>query len=190
VGAIPFAAIRGAPPANRHPSGYHRSWKKGGIGLMSPASQRSLSMFVLRAVMGCLILLVLSVAGCGGGDSPLPSEQQAIGEEIKSLKGAYFIDKKAPDEGIFSVNLSGTAADDAQVARLAEKVPKLKHLKLNATKITNASVNSLKKLKNLATLDIGNTKITTESFNALRAALPKAEINWNVSDGPPSAIGV
>jgi hypothetical protein len=138
-------------------------------------------MFASRTVMGWLGVLVLAVTGCGGGDAQLPSDQQAVAEEIKALKGNYFIDKTAPDQGIFSVNLSGTAADDALVAKL-EPLPKLTHLKLNGTKVTNAAAKSIKNMKNLVTLDIGNTKITQEVMASIKTTLPKAEIVWNVSD--------
>jgi hypothetical protein len=83
---------------------------------------------------------------------------------------------------MFSVNLSGTKADDALVAKL-ETLPALTHLKLNAAPVTNAIVTSLKKMKKLQTLDIGNTKITVEGVTAIGTALPTLEISWNV---PPT----
>jgi hypothetical protein len=132
-----------------------------------------------RTVSAFLSFVVLTAAGCGGGDAQVPGDQQAVAEEIKQLGGLYFVDKKAPDDGIFSVNLSGTKADDAMVAKLAA-FPGLKHLKLNAAPVTNACTASLKNMKKLETLDIGNTKFTAAGVDSLRTALPNVEITANI----------
>ena len=141
-------------------------------------------MFASRAVLAILGVVVLSAAGCGGGDSQVPSDQQALAEEIKTLGGIYFIDKKAPDQGMFSIDLSGTKADDAFVAKLSN-LPGLKHLKLNAAPVTSAAVASIKKMKTLETLDIGNTKITAEGAESIRTASPNLVVGWNAPEPPP-----
>ena len=147
-------------------------------------------MFASRAVLVFFGVVVLAAAGCGGGggDSKLPSDQQALGEEIKTLGGVYFIDKKAPDQGMFSVDVSGTKADDAFVAKL-EKLPGLKYLKLNATPVTNAAVASIKKMKDLVSLEIGNTTITAEGLAPLQTALPNLAISGNAPPPVQSATG-
>jgi len=138
-----------------------------------------------RAVCALLSMVALSVAGCGGGgDAQLPSDQQGLGEEIKQLGGMYYVDKNAPESGMFSVNLSGTKADDAVVAKFAD-LAGLKHLKLNGTQVTDACVATIKKIKTLETLDIGNTKITVPAVESLRTTLPELEISYNIP--PPTS---
>jgi len=145
-------------------------------------------MFNCRGVLPFLALVALTTAGCGG-DTSLPSEQQGLGEEIKALGGLYFIDKKTPEQGIYSINLKGTKADDAMVAKL-EQVKGLKYLDLNGASVTNNAAAALKKLKSLERLDIANTKITAEGLESIRGGLPNVEITWNVAEEPPVDTGV
>jgi hypothetical protein len=144
-------------------------------------------MFASRVVIGCLPAVVLMVAGCGGGggDASVPSDQQALAEEIKTLGGMYFVEKTAPEKGIYSVDLSGTKADDAMVAKLTA-IPELRHLKLSGTPVTNAALASLKKMANLATLDLGNSKVTAEGLRSLLEEKPTLEVVFNL---PPTPTG-
>lgn len=75
------------------------------------------------------------------------------------------------------LDLQGTAITDAAVGTL-EKLPALESLNLYRTKISNAGLERLSKLTRLRDIDIRYTRVTASGYDALRAALPKARIQF------------
>jgi len=75
------------------------------------------------------------------------------------------------------LDLQGTNISDAAVATL-ERLSNLETLNLYRTKISNAGLERLSKLTKLQEIDIRYTRVTASGYDALRAALPRARIQF------------
>lgn len=75
------------------------------------------------------------------------------------------------------LDLQGTNVSDAAVATL-EQLSNLETLNLYRTKISNAGLERLSKLKKLREIDVRYTRVTASGYDALRAALPQARVQF------------
>jgi hypothetical protein len=124
----------------------------------------------------CLAAACLATAaGCGDDKLPIPESQQGVAEDIRSRGGIAGVDDKNPALGVTSVDLQGTNADDALVARLSA-FPDLNRLVLRYTKITDAAVRDLVKFNKLTYLDVGDTKLSDKAKAVLREQFPEIEL--------------
>ena len=80
-------------------------------------------------------------------------------------------------KGLRRLDLQGTNISDAAVATL-ERLSNLETLNLYRTKISNAGLERLSKLTKLQEIDIRYTRVTASGYDALRAALPRARIQF------------
>ncbi len=81
-----------------------------------------------------------------------------------------------PLKNLTTLDLFDTRVTDAGLAHLAEWMPFLQWVDLNATKVTDAGLEHLKGLKHLRRLDVRKTGVTEAGAADLRRALPGAEI--------------
>lgn len=79
--------------------------------------------------------------------------------------------------GLRRLDLQGTAITDAAVETL-EKLVGLESLNLYRTKISNAGLARLSKLIKLREIDVRYTRVTASGYDALRAALPGARVQF------------
>jgi hypothetical protein len=82
-----------------------------------------------------------------------------------------------------SLVLSGTKVEDASLAHLA-RLKGLKSLLLEDTPITDAGLVHLAGLPGLKSLNLANTRVTDEGVARLQKAMPRLRIN---REAPPSA---
>ncbi|MFN0100698.1 MAG: leucine-rich repeat domain-containing protein [Bryobacteraceae bacterium] len=75
------------------------------------------------------------------------------------------------------LDLQGTSISDAAVATL-EQLTNLETLNLYRTKISNAGLARLSTLTKLRDIDIRYTRVTAAGYDALRAALPRARVQY------------
>jgi Leucine-rich repeat (LRR) protein len=80
------------------------------------------------------------------------------------------------------LDLQGTNISDAAVATL-EQLSNLETLNLYRTKISNAGLERLSKLSKLRDIDVRYTRVTASGYEALRAALPRARIQFAGGSG-------
>src|SRR5262249_49869455 len=75
--------------------------------------------------------------------------------------------------------------------RILSGLPLLEELNLYRTKVGNNSLDTLKKLKNLAEVDLRYSRATTGGVEALRASLPSARVLYvELSSRPQPAKDV
>ena len=79
--------------------------------------------------------------------------------------------------GLRRLDLQGTSITDAAVETL-EKLAGLESLNLYRTKISNAGLARLSKLSKLRDIDVRYTRVTASGYDALRAALPGARVQF------------
>lgn len=123
-----------------------------------------------RAFVGVLHLvaaLALAITGCGGGVSP---EQKAALAKIQSLGG-----KVNYEEGGYTIDLNGTAVEDADLGVLKD-IANVKRVYLKGTVITDAGLEHLQKLSGLDRIIIERTLVTPDGLATLKKALPKTEV--------------
>ena len=82
----------------------------------------------------------------------------------------------ARSESITGLALSGPNLTDLSVKSLAERKRPWRNLALWDSKLTDASVPLLSKMKSLDGLDVTNSQITPEGLALLRKALPSTSI--------------
>lgn len=83
---------------------------------------------------------------------------------------------------LIDLSLSHPNLIELSAENLAELKP-LKRLSLAGSGLTDAGIKPLAVLTNLESLDLRRTKVTATGIDALQAALPKCQIQW---DGKPS----
>jgi RNA polymerase sigma factor (sigma-70 family) len=81
-----------------------------------------------------------------------------------------------PLKNLTTLDLFDTRVTDTGLAHLADWMPFLQWVDLNATKVTDAGLEHLKGLKHLRRLDVRKTGVTETGATDLRRALPGAEI--------------
>ena len=82
------------------------------------------------------------------------------------------------------LDLQGTNISDA-AAETLEQLNNLESLNLYRTQISNAGIERLSKLSKLRDIDIRYTRVTASGYEALRAALPRARIQFAGGGGRP-----
>ena len=80
-------------------------------------------------------------------------------------------------KGLRRLDLQGTSITDAAVETI-EKLVGLESLNLYRTKISNAGLARLSKLSQLRDIDVRYTRVTASGYDALRAALPRARVQF------------
>jgi hypothetical protein len=132
--------------------------------------------FTLSWMGLCLATACLATAaGCGDDKLPIPESQQGVAEDIKSRGGLVGVSVDNPEFGVTAVDLQGTNADDALVARLSA-FPELNRLVLRKTQITDAAVRHLLEFRKLTYLDVGDSKLTDKGRAVLRDQFPDIEL--------------
>jgi hypothetical protein len=116
----------------------------------------------LLFAVALLAVTLLGFAGCKNSTPGVPEAQQEMFEEVQRIKGVCSIETETEGVGVYMVDLSNTAADDAFVGKLTA-FPELRRLVLDNTKVTDAVVPQIKKLKKLEQLSIGSTKMTVRT---------------------------
>ncbi|MEZ6131414.1 MAG: protein kinase [Planctomycetaceae bacterium] len=104
--------------------------------------------------------------------------------DVPQLESLYLSDTQVTDEFLTElkripklrvVHLNGTQVTDAGVAVLAE-IPRLTWIELIKCNVSDACIESLSRLQNLQRLDVSRTKMTQQGIDALKAAIPHAEV--------------
>ena len=78
-------------------------------------------------------------------------------------------------KGIESLDLSGSDADDEDVAHVCG-LPRLAYLNLSDTRVTDASVGTICRMEGLLKLYLIKTKVSEEGVRRISAALPRVSI--------------
>src|SRR5262245_48030638 len=116
---------------------------------------------ILKAV-GTLLLAVPLTAADGSAAEP----DRAL-TVVKKLGGSYQADANLAGRPIVMVDLSGTAATDADVAQL-KGLTQLRALNLNLTKVTDEGLVHLKGMKHLEELGLGLTAVGDAGMTHLK----------------------
>jgi hypothetical protein len=75
-----------------------------------------------------------------------------------------------------SLDVSNTAISDVSVARIGDELGGLERLNLARTQTTDASIESLVRMRRLEVLDITGTRLSNAGMDELRKRLPRATI--------------
>ena len=77
---------------------------------------------------------------------------------------------------VWIVGLIGTEVTDDQLGTIAEGLPGIEFIDLEATTITDAGIEHLSCLKKLGTLDVERTNVSANAIAELRARLPNLQV--------------
>lgn len=141
----------------------------------------------MRREIAVLLFCLALFTGCGKKAVVIPDSQQPVADEIKAQGGLIGVDEAEAELGVVSVNLQGTKIDDEFVKRLTA-FPALRRLSLRATKITDASIPVLLKMKTLVQLDVGDTKLSEKGKATIREAFAEIELEGAAEAPPPEEI--
>ena len=134
--------------------------------------------------LGCLVALAFALSG--------GSEQSRAVEAIQAIGGEVRYDWTRSDRPVVGVSFSAMSIyrrlTDDDLVRLQphlEALPRLQHLDLLETEISDVGLDCLKGLTHLKTLQLGSMhfppKVTAKGILALQKALPTVDISF---DGP------
>ena len=121
-----------------------------------------------------LLFALLLITGCGSPE-PLPRAQQDLVAELTAMGGEAETDSVEPGSPVTGLDLHGTAADDATLAKL-KQFPALRTLDLAGTKVTDKGLEHLRELLHLQHIKVGGSKITQAGIAKLKSWHPNIQV--------------
>ena len=121
-----------------------------------------------------LLPALFLIAGCDSPE-PLPPAQQSLVAEVKAMGGEAETDSVELGSPVTGLDLHGTVADDAMMAKL-KQFPELRTIDLSGTKVTDKGVEHLRDLPRLREIKFGGSKITEAGMAKLKSSRPNLKV--------------
>ena len=120
-----------------------------------------------------VILLTLTMFGCGSDEIEVSKEQSAAEMKVTELGGQWTGLAVSIDFSDSRMSSQSKTISDADLAVLAE-VENLEMLDLSGSPITDAGIAYIAELKKLNTINLTGTQVTAEGLNIqLRSSSPR-----------------